>query len=114
MRDIRSWAPFASVALAALLASCGGSDGADTAPSAAITSVKVMGDSLADSGTFGFKFTVQATTSTGSIDLTTPRIYPELIANSYSLAALCNVYTFTGTTFIANPTQTGCTNSAIG
>jgi len=114
MRDIRSWAPYASVALAALLASCGGSDGADTAPAASITSVKVMGDSLADSGTFGFKFTVQATTSTGSIDLTTPRIYPELIANSYSLAALCNVYTFTGTTFIANPTQTGCTNSAIG
>ena len=113
MRDIRSWAPYASVALAALLASCGGSGGADTTPAVAITSVKVMGDSLADTGTFGFKFTVQGTTTTG-IDLTTPRIYPELIANSYGLAALCNVYTFTGTTFIANPTQTGCTNSAIG
>ena len=112
MRDIRFWAPYASVALAALLASCGGG-GADTTPAVAITSVKVMGDSLADSGTFGFKFTVQATNANG-IDLTTPRIYPELIANSYGLAALCNVYTFTGTTFIANPTQTGCTNSAIG
>ncbi len=113
MRDIRSWAPYASVALAALLASCGGSGGADTTPAVAIGSVKVMGDSLADSGTFGFKFTVQATTAAG-LDLKTPRIYPELIANSYGLAALCNVYTFTGTTFIANPTQTGCTNSAIG
>jgi phospholipase/lecithinase/hemolysin len=112
MRDIRSWAPYASVALAALLASCGGSDGADTTPAASITSVKVMGDSLADSGTFGLKFTVQATNATG-IDLKTPRIYPELVANSYGVA-LCNVYTFTGTTFIPNPTQTGCTNYAIG
>jgi phospholipase/lecithinase/hemolysin len=112
MRDIRSWAPFASSALALLLASCGGG-GADTTPAVAITSVKVMGDSLADSGTFGYKFTVQATNANG-IDLTTPRIYPELVANSYGVAPLCNVYTFTGTTFIANPTQTGCTNSAIG
>ena len=113
MRDIRPWAPYASVALATLLASCGGSGGADTTPAVAISSVKVMGDSLADSGTFGFKFTVQATTATG-LDLKTPRIYPELIANSYGLPALCNVYTFTGTTFVANPTQAGCTNSAIG
>jgi len=112
MRDIRSWARYASVALAALLASCGGSDGADTAPAASITSVKVMGDSLADSGTFGFKFTVQATNASG-IDLTTPRIYPELVANTYGVA-LCNVFTFTGTTFIANPTKTGCTSYAIG
>ena len=113
MRDIRSWAPYASTALLALLAACGGSGGSDTAPALAITSVKVMGDSLPDSGTFGFKFTVQATTATG-IDLKTPRVYPELVANSYGIASLCNVYTFTGTTFIANPTQTGCTNSAIG
>ena len=113
MRDLRSWAPLASAVLASLLlAACGGG-GADTTPAVAITSVKVMGDSLADSGTFGIKFTVQATTASG-IDLTTPRVYPELIARSYGLPALCNVYTFTGTTFIANPTQTGCTNSAIG
>ena len=113
MRDIRSWARYASVALAALLASCGGSDGADTTPAVAVTSVKVMGDSLADSGTFGFKFTVQATTATG-IDLKTPRVYPELVANSYGVA-VCNAYTATSaTTFIPNPTQTGCTNYAIG
>lgn len=113
MRDLRTRAPLWCAALVALLlAACGGG-GADTTPKVAITAVKVMGDSLADSGTFGIKFTVQATTATG-LDLKTPRVYPELIARSYGLPSLCNVYTFTGTTFIANPTQTGCTNSAIG
>ena len=105
MRDIRSWAPLASTVLAALLlAACGGG-GADTTPTVAITSVKVMGDSLADSGTFGLKFTVNGANS---------KVYPEIVAQSYGVAPLCNVYTFTGTTFVPNPTQTGCTNSAIG
>jgi outer membrane lipase/esterase len=106
MTDIRYRAPLASTLfISLLLAACGGSDGGDTTPAVAITSVKVMGDSLPDSGTFGFKFTVQGANS---------KVYPEIIATSYGLPALCNVYTFTGTTFIANPTQTGCTNSAIG
>jgi phospholipase/lecithinase/hemolysin len=98
--------------LAILVAGCGGG-GSDTTPAVAFTSVKVMGDSLADSGTFGFKFTVQAPTVSG-IDLKTPRVYPELVANSYGVA-LCNAYTATSaTSFIANPTQTGCTNYAVG
>ncbi len=92
-------------AVAALLLSACGGGGSDTAPAATINSVKVIGDSLADSGTFGFKFTVQGADS---------KVYPEIIANSYGVAPLCNVYTFTGSTFIANPVQTGCTNSAIG
>ena len=97
MRDTRSWAPLASTVLAALLlAACGGG-GADTTPKAAITSVKVMGDSLADSGTFGLKFTVNGANS---------KVYPEIVAQSYGLAPLCSVYTFTGTTFVPNPTQT--------
>ena len=47
-------------AVAALVAACGGGENAP------ITSVKVMGDSLADSGTFGLKFTVQGTSPTGA------------------------------------------------
>ena len=39
------------------LAACGGGGGSTT-PAAKVTTVKVMGDSLADSGTFGFKATV--------------------------------------------------------
>lgn len=102
MAHVRSWAPLALVSL--LLVACGGG-GSDSTPRAGITSVKVMGDSLADSGTFGYKFTVQGANSA---------IYPERVASSYGLAALCNVYQFTGTTFVANTTQTGCTNYAVG
>ena len=48
----------AACSAAALLAGCGG--GGDAAgPKVAISRVVVAGDSLADVGTFGFKFTVQ-------------------------------------------------------
>lgn len=105
MKAHRTWAPAASAALlAVLLAACGGG-GSDTTPAAAITSVKVMGDSLADSGTFGLKFTVNGANAL---------IYPERIAASYGLA-LCNAYTATGAaSFVPNPAQAGCTNYAIG
>ncbi len=92
-----------SAALAVLLAACGGGGGgADTTPRVAVTSVKVMGDSLADVGTFGVKFTVQGND-----------IFPERIATTYGLPKGCNFFVFTGTTFAANP-RTGCTNYAIG
>lgn len=109
MKTIRSWAPAAPAALSAvllagLLAACGGG-GSDTTPAAPITSLKVMGDSLADSGTFGLKFTVNGADSL---------IYPERIAAAYGLA-LCNAYTATGAaSFVPNPAQAGCTNYAIG
>lgn len=101
MRKIRSWAPLALATL--LLAACGGG-GNDSSTRVQITSVKVMGDSLADSGTFGIKFTVQGAQSF---------IYPERVATNYGVATLCPVYLFNGTTFVANPTA-GCTNYAIG
>ena len=66
------WAALA--AAAAVLTACGGG-GSDTTPAAPVTSVKVFGDSLADSGTFGMKFTVQGTAATGAGS--TP-IWPEL------------------------------------
>ena len=88
---------------AALLSACGGG-GSDTAPRTGATSVKVMGDSLADVGTFGIKFTVQGTAS---------KIYPERVAQSYGIASTCNFFAFNGTTFVANPAA-GCSNYAIG
>jgi len=101
MRNIRSWVPLALASL--LVVACGGG-GNDGSTRVQITSVKVMGDSLADSGTFGFKFTVQGAQSF---------IYPERIATNYSVSTLCPFYLFNGTTFVANPTA-GCTNYAIG
>jgi phospholipase/lecithinase/hemolysin len=105
MRTIQSWAPGAcAVLLSALVAGCGGG-GSDTTPATTIKSVKVMGDSLADSGTFGFKFTVNGANA---------KIYPERLAATYGLT-LCNAYTATSaTTFIPNPAVAGCTNYAIG
>lgn len=88
---------------ALLVAGCGGGGSADTTPRTRITAVKVFGDSLADSGTFGIKFTVQGADSL---------IYPERVAASYGVT-LCNFYVFNGTTFAANP-KAGCTNYAIG
>ena len=61
-----NWAEVA-VGTAVFLAGCGGaSDGADTTPKAAAASFKVFGDSLADSGTFGYKFTVQGKDASGN------------------------------------------------
>lgn len=97
----------AACAAAALLASCGG--GGDAAgPRVAIARVIVAGDSLADVGTFGFKFTVQ-----NSADPAGFPIYPQLIAQDFGITSQCNFYRFTGTTFVANSTP-GCTNFAIG
>ncbi|MBN8488894.1 MAG: SGNH/GDSL hydrolase family protein [Burkholderiales bacterium] len=91
----------ASLALASLLAACGGG-GSDTSTRAEITAVKVMGDSLADVGTFGLKFTIQGNPT-----------YPDLVARQFGVADGCPFFVFTGTTFAANPTP-GCTNYAIG
>jgi outer membrane lipase/esterase len=91
---------------AALLASCGGGGGTD-APKTAITKVTVSGDSLADVGTFGLKFTVQnaADPAAGF------PIFPQLVAQNFGIQSQCNFYVFTGTTFTAN---TACTNFAVG
>jgi len=102
MRHLKS----SLLALAASLAvvACGGGSSADTTPRTAITSVKVFGDSLADSGTFGYKFTLQDKDS---------QIYPERIAAAYG-QTLCRFYVATSAnSFVNNPTA-GCTNYAIG
>lgn len=98
---------YASLALAALLAACGGGEDADTTPRAQVSSLRVMGDSLADVGTFGIRFTIQPNAENPNLT------YPERISGLYGLGAGCNFFVFTGTTFAANPTP-GCTNYAIG
>ena len=66
----------------AMMAGCGGGATADTTPKVAISSVKVFGDSLQDSGTFGFKFTIQSPDG---------QIYAERIAAAYGVT-LCNAF----------------------
>ena len=66
-----------------------------------------MGDSIADSGTFGFKFTVQGSAPTGPAS--TP-VWPELVASNYG-STLCPRYVSTGSAF---NNAAGCTNYAVG
>ena len=92
----------AALAAASLLAACGGGDSGTNG----VTAVKVVGASLADSGTFGFKFTVQA-----GPGLSAYQVYPERVASAYGLPALCAAYRFTApSTFTP---QAGCTNHAV-
>jgi phospholipase/lecithinase/hemolysin len=101
--------PFlAATVVAAVLTACGG--GGDPAPPrASIARVVVAGDSLADAGTFGFKFTVQnaADPATGF------PVFPQIVAADFGLAAQCNFYMFTGSTFVQN-SKPGCIDYAVG
>ena len=106
----RSWpkvpasalATLAALAAAAFVAACGGG-GADTTTRTSVSRVVVLGDSLADVGTFGgVRATIQGND-----------MYPERVALTFGLAKGCNFYAFNGTTFIQNPAP-GCANFAIG
>ena len=94
----------AAVSAAAVLAACGGG-GNSGETKAKITSVKVVGASLADSGSLGYKSTIQS----GS---TSYRVYSERIAASYGISNFCSAYSSpdNGSTFTANA---GCTNYAV-
>ena len=88
---VRRAAAAAAIAVSALLAACGGG-GSDITPAAQVTSVKVVGDSLADSGAYGLKFTVQGTAASGA---GSSAIWPERVAASYG-QTLCPHYDLTG------------------
>lgn len=90
-----------AVAAAAVLASCGG--GVDT------TAVRVVGDSLADNGTFGFKFTVQGSATAPNF------IWSELVTSAVYAPALCSRYAATGPSTVAlNPAAAKCTSYGVG
>lgn len=99
------WAAVAA-SCAIVLAGCGGaSDGSNTTPKTVAPSVKVFGDSIMDSGTFGYKFTIQ------SADAANPfLIFPEVVAANFGVSKLCAFFNFNGTTFVPN---TSCTSFAV-
>lgn len=100
------WSAGLAALIALGLAGCGGND--NLTSKTTISKVYVMGDSLADVGTFGgIKFTVQ--------DPNNPKnslIWTQLIANNFGLdgSAQCNFYSI-GNAVTTNP---NCTNFAIG
>ncbi len=103
----------AALAAAVVVAACGGGGSEPLASKVGITSVKVMGDSLADSGVFegipgfGRVFSVQGSSSEPNT------IWTERTASLLGTPQLCSFYKFTGATFIANP-KAGCTSYAVG
>lgn len=87
----------AALMAAFVLTACGGG-----APS--VSAVKVAGDSLADGGTFGFKFTVQGNP-----------IWTDLVAQAVDAPALCPRYAATSATYVVpNPQAVNCTSYAVG
>ena len=87
----------AALLAALVLTACGGG-----APP--VSAVKVVGDSLADSGTFGFKFTVQGNP-----------IWTDLVADAVDAPPLCPRYRGTDATNVAaDPARAGCTSYAVG
>lgn len=97
----RVWMGAMSAVVLAGLVACGGNSG---------PKVYVMGDSLADVGTFGYKFTVQDASSTKGFP-----IWTQIVASNVGLVGSdqCNYYAFSENRFTINPNP-GCTNYAIG
>jgi phospholipase/lecithinase/hemolysin len=113
MKSIKWKLALLATATAAILAGCGGGSADSTSQRAGITSVKVMGDSLSDSGVFkglpgfGRMFSVQDSASEPNT------IWTERIAALLGTPQLCNFFKSTGTSFIPN-SVTGCTSFAVG
>lgn len=105
---------YLSVIGVTLLAGCGGSGGGEGTSHSSLTAVKVMGDSLSDSGVFGSLptgsgygriFSVQA--SPGQ----TSAIWTERLTALVGASELCSFYKFTGATFAP---QMSCGSFAVG
>ncbi|MBC5785239.1 phospholipase [Ramlibacter sp. USB13] len=92
----------AAFAAAAVLAGCGGGGGTE-GPKTQISRVIVAGDSLADVGVTGIKFTVQ-----NSADPAGFPVFPQIVASNFGVTSQCNYFTTTAAT------NAGCTNYAIG
>jgi phospholipase/lecithinase/hemolysin len=104
----RAFAIAASAITAALVAACGGG-GSAAGPKVAISRVVVAGDSLADAGTFGAKFTVQK----ASDPATGYPVYPQIVAQSYGLGMPCNFFA-SSTGGASFTTKAGCLDYAVG
>ena len=92
------------LASALVLVSCGGGDSLGP-----VTRIKVAGDSLNDSGTFGFKFTVQSGTATPY------KIWSDVVNDGLGLSPLCARYSGNGPTAVTlNPNASSCTSHGIG
>jgi len=93
-------------AMIALLTACGG--GSDSTPPSAIATIKVVGSDWADSGSLGYKLTVQADNLAGKDSIL---VWPEWVADGYK-QTLCPRYLFETETGFSIKTQQECFNYA--
>ena len=93
MRVIRSWAPLASVALCALLASCGGGGDGDQAPRVSYGKLVSFGDSLSDVGSYRVGAIAQLGGGEYSVNGAAGVNWTELLAASAHVAAPCAAQT---------------------
>jgi outer membrane lipase/esterase len=92
---------------AALVTACGGG----FTSKVDIDRVVVAGDSLADAGTFGFKFTVQNSAAPAAGF----PIWPEIVASEYDVGTQCNFYKSNdGVTFVPNAAADAATTPSAG
>lgn len=96
----------AAASAAVLLSACGGGGGGSDSNTPTVSAVKVVGASLADSGTFGYKFTVQSTEGRSYL------VYSEQVAARYGLPPLCAAYGFQTANLSFVPVS-GCGNYAV-
>lgn len=74
-----------------------------------VSTVKVVGDSISDSGVFGFKWAMQS----GTYD--TMKVWPEIINDAYKAPALCAYYKATSpTTVVPDLANAACNSYAVG
>jgi outer membrane lipase/esterase len=99
----------AALSAALVVAGCGGGGGEATSSASGITTIKVVGDSLSDSGVFGVKFAMQGSATEPM------KIWTERVTAAYGAPALCPRYMATSATTAAlNPSATACTSYAVG
>ena len=92
------------------LAGCGGgSSSSGPNISLRVNNVKVVGDSIVDSGTFGFKWAMQGSATEPML------IWTERIAAAYGAPTLCPRYIATSaTTVVPNPAAATCNSYGVG
>jgi outer membrane lipase/esterase len=107
---MKSWKyAFSALGAALVLAGCGGGGGSATVSGSGITTVKVVGDSLSDSGVFGFKWAMQGS------DSEPMQIWTDRVAAVFGAPALCPRYGATSMTTVAlNPAKVACNSYAVG
>ncbi|MEN9559362.1 MAG: hypothetical protein RLZZ502_573, partial [Pseudomonadota bacterium] len=94
---------------ATLLVACGSDNNSNNAaPSTTTSRIRVVGDSLNDSGVFGLKFTVASATGA-------TKIWVDHVAAGLSLSNPCPRYIATSqTNVVLNPNASACTSFAVG